>query len=163
MLVALLPAAASALGFEALLLGFSEAWIGNGYVPTPNDPGGTYDFDVTGSESMPIDPHFAAGARVAVLEGVLASDAVLSVTPMLEASWRRYLLYESGRVVPTQIEGGAGSEGNTPGIGSSGVLTLRLPVRLGYELRFGGRHAVLMSVSPTGVFRILAGATYVRE
>jgi hypothetical protein len=146
-LLALVPAAAFGLGFEAVTLGFAEAWTGNGYVPTPDDPGGTYDFEVTGSEPMPIDPFVSVGVRFGLLAG-FESGAVMGFSPALQLGWRRYLLLQSGRVVPAQIEAAAGAEGNTPGVGSADVLTVRLPLPLAFELRFGG-NAVWMSISPT--------------
>jgi len=149
--------AVSGLGFEALTIGFAEAWIGNGYVPTPDDPGGEYDFDVTGSEPVPIDPFARVGARFGLVDGFIASRAVLAVNPTLAVGWRRYLLFDSGRVVPAQIETAAGAEGDVLGVGSARVLTLRLQLPLAYDLRFDNGNALSMAISPTGVFRIPAG------
>ena len=155
-ILAILPAATPAIEIEAVMLGISHAWTGNGYVPTPNDPGGEYDFRVTGSEATPLDTFVGAGMRVR-LTGRPDSIAVITVSPSLEAGRRPYLVFASGRVVPTQIESAAGAEDGTPGIGSAQVTTLRLPVPLGLELRFGGRHALSLAVSPTLVLRIVPG------
>ncbi len=163
LLLLLVPLSAFALGFEALTFGFSEAWTGNAYVPNPNDPGGTYDFDVTGSEPMPIDAFGTAGVRFGLLDGFLAQNAVLSLSPSLAVGARRYVLFESGIVAPAQIETAAGAEGNTKGRGSARVVTLRLAVPIAYEHRFSGGDTVYMSISPTGVARIVAGATATRD
>jgi len=149
---------AFAAGFESLTFGLAEAWTGNGYVSTPDDPGGPYDFDVTGSEPLPIDPFVSIGARFA-LAGV---RAVLAFSPSVEVGARRYVLYESGRVAPTQIETALGAEGSTLGRGSARVVTVRLPLPLRFELRFGGS-AFFLGVSPTGVFRIPGGQVVRRD
>jgi len=145
-------------GLESLTFGLSQAWTGNGYVSTPDDPGGPYDYDVTGSEPLPIDPFVSAGVRFA-----LAGDrAVLAFAPSIEVGARRYVLYESGRVAPAQIETALGAEGTTLGRGSARVVTVRIPLPLAFELRFGG-NAVFLGLSPTGVFRIPAGAVERRD
>lgn len=156
----LMPFSAFALGFEALTLGFSEAWTGNAYVP---NPGGAYDFDVTGSEPMPVDAFGTAGVRFGLLDGLLARNAVLSVSPSLAVGARRYVLFESGIVAPAQIETATGSEADTLGRGSARVVTVRLAVPVAYEYRFSGGDAVYMSLSPTAVARIVAGAAATRD
>ena len=155
-LLAMFPAAAPAIDIESVTFGISHAWTGNGYVPTPNDPGGPYDFAVTGSEASALDPFVGVGMRVR-LTGSHDSMGVVTLAPSLEVGRRPYLLFASGRVVPTQIESAAGNEDGTPGIGSAQVTTLRVPLRIGYELRPGGRHALSLAVSPTLVFRIAPG------
>ncbi len=153
LMLAALPAA-PAVEVEAVTIGMSHAWTGNGYVPTPGDPGGRYDFPVTGSEAAPLDTFAGMGLRVR-LTGGPRSVAVLTVAPSIQIGRRPYLVFASGRVVPTQIESAAGEEDGVPGIGSGQVTTLRLPVPLGFELRFAGRHAILIAVSPTVVVRIV--------
>ena len=152
--------AASGLGFEAFTIGFAEAWTGNGYVP---NPGGEYDFDVTGSEPMPIDPFARAGVRLGLMDGFIASSAVLALSPTLELGWRRYVLFDSGRVAPAQIETATGVEGDVLGIGSARVLTLRLQLPIAYDLRFANGNALFMTLSPTGVFRIPVGQVELRD
>ncbi|MFW5688706.1 MAG: hypothetical protein ACOC3H_01360 [bacterium] len=162
LVLAFVPTALFGLGLEAITLGFAEAWTGNGYVPTPNDPGGEYDFPVTGSEPTPIDPFGSIGVRIGVLNA-FDSGGVLTISPALEIGWRRYLLYASGRVVPAQIETALGDEDNVAGIGSADVLTLRVPIPIGFEFRFGDQ-ALLMSISPTWQFRFpLAGFEIAEE
>lgn len=154
--------AVPALSVDAVLLGFSQAWTGNGYVPTPDDPDGPYNFAVTGSEPMPIDPFLGFGARLVLLETTAVAGA-LTWSPTLQVGWRYYLLFASGRVVPSQIEAAAGAEGDVPGIGSSRVVSVRLPLPIGYELRIGGAHALSIALSPTFVFRIPAGDVAPRD
>ncbi|MFW5689186.1 MAG: hypothetical protein ACOC1U_06375 [Spirochaetota bacterium] len=153
----ILPAGAGALGFEALTVGLSEAWTGNGTTTTASGEA------ITGSETTPIDPYLRLGARIGLLDGLLASGAVVAVEPRLEFGARRYLLLEDGRVVPTQIETATGGAGQTLQLGSARVVTLRLPLPVAYELRFLERHAAFMSISPTFVFRIVAGEEARRE
>ena len=160
LLLLILPLSAFALGFEAVTLGFSQAWTGNAYVP---NPGGAYDFDVTGSEPTPIDAFGTAGVRFGLVDGFLAQNAVLSVSPSLAVGARRYVLFESGIVAPAQIETATGAEANTLGRGSARVVTLRLAIPVAYEYRFSGGDAIFMSISPTGAFRIVAGATAIRD
>lgn len=163
-LFVLLPFSAPAVGFEAVTLGFSQAWSGNGYVPTPDDPGGPYDFDVTGSDPSPIDGFLGIGTRIVLIDGLLLSGATMGFSPALEIGSRRYVLFESGRVAPAQIETATGAEGNTLGRGSARVVTFRIPLPLSYEFRFAeGRHAVGMSISPTFVLRVRAGAVELRD
>ena len=150
------PAGAGALGLEAYTLGFQEAWTGNGYTPEAG-------YEVTGSETVPLDGFASFGVRIGLLDGFLAERAVVSVVPSLQVGFRYYLLYSSGRVVPTQIETAFGAEGTTLGVGSSRVITVRLPIPVAYELRFGGGGAVWMSLSPTFVFRIPGGDVAIRD
>lgn len=156
------PRAVPALSVDALLIGLSQAWTGNGYVPTPDDPGGPYDFPVTGSEAMPIDPFLGFGTRLVLLETTAITGA-LTLSPQLQVGWRYYLLYASGRVVPSQIEAAAGAEGEVPGVGSARVVSVRLPLPIGYELRIADAHALSIAVSPTFVFRIPAGDVAPRD
>lgn len=158
-----IAAGVSGLGFEAVTIGFAEAWTGNGYVPTPDDPGGRYDFDVTGSEPVPIDPFARAGVRFGLMDGFIASRAVLAFGPTLELGWRRYVLFDSGRVAPAQVETATGAEGAVLGIGSARVLTLRLQLPIAYDLRFDNGNALYMTISPTGVFRIPVGQVELRD
>ena len=162
LLLLMLPVAAFTLGFEALTLGFSQAWTGNGYVPTPDEPGGPYDFDVTGSEPTPIDPFVSFGARFVLIERFLGPSA-LSSSPAIQIGWRYYVLFDSGRVAPAQIETATGAEGTTLGLGSSRVLTVRIPVPIAYEVRFAGGSAAYMSISPTATFRLPAGDVVTRD
>ncbi len=145
-----------ALSVDAVLLGFSQAWTGNGYVPTPDDPDGPYNFAVTGSEAMPIDPFLGFGTRIVLLETTAVSGA-LTWSPTVQVGWRYYLLYASGHVVPSQIEAAAGAEGDVPGIASARVVSVRLPLPIGYEVRMADAHAFSVALSPTFVFRIPAG------
>lgn len=144
-----LPGIASALGFESVMIELSESWTGNGYVPP--------EFDVTGSESFPLDPMVGFAIRLGLMDGFTAQNAVLSLMPGVELGLRRYLLYESGIVVPTQVETAAGDESGTPGVGSASVLTIRIPVPVAYEYRFTNATALYMSLSPTIVGRIRVG------
>ncbi|TVQ23891.1 MAG: hypothetical protein EA382_09140 [Spirochaetaceae bacterium] len=147
------PRVAPALGLEAIESGISQAWTGNAYLTGLPGVEGT----ITGSEAMPIDGFWSVGARVALLDELLSSNAVLSFTPALEFGLGYYVLFESGRVVPTQIETATGAEDNQLGRGAARILTIRLPLMIAYELRFAGGHTILMGLSPTGVFRVPAG------
>ena len=155
-MLVLLPIAAGALGFEAVTLGFSQAWTGSDYVTTSDGR------QVTGSESFPIDPFLSVGARFGLLDGFGSSAMVLAVNPELQAGARYYVLYESGRVAPASIETGTGGEGNTLGRGSALIYTLRLALPVAYDIRFGG-NAIFMSISPTFIFRIPGGDEALRE
>jgi hypothetical protein len=154
---------ASALGLEAVTVGFAEAWTGNAYVGTPDDPGGEYDFDVTGSEPFQVDPFARVGVRFGLVDGFIAPGAVLVVAPAVEIGWRRYVLFDSGRVAPAQIETATGAEGSVLGVGSARVLTLRLPLPVSYDQRFANGNAVFMSLSPSLVFRIPVGQVELRD
>lgn len=147
-LVTLPLTGAAALAFEAATLGYGQAWTGNAYVPP--------QFEVTGSEAMPIDGFARMGARLSLVEGFIVERAVLSVHPALGIGLRYYLLYASGRVVPTQIETATGWDGEL-GLGAARFLTLRLQLPLAFEYRLAGGAALLLGVSPTTVFRIRAG------
>jgi len=149
---------AAGVELESITVGFTEAWTGNGYVPTPDDPGGVYDFQVTGSEAMPIDPFLVAGVRLTLVDGLLAERNLLSLTPTLQLGVRRYLLYSNGWVVPTQKETALGDdEDNEPGLGSARVVTMRVSSPVSYEVGFANGSALVIGISPTLVFRIRAG------
>ena len=111
---------------DAITLGVNASWTGNGYKPNPADPGGVYDFTVTGSEAFPIDAFVSGGIRLTLRAPDDGVGGALTITPQAELGMRRYLLFENGRVVPTQRETALGldEEGN-PGLGSARVLTLR--------------------------------------
>ena len=159
-LVAMLPATAFATDehIGALTFGTSAAWTGNGYKPDPSDPGGVYDFSVTGSEGFPIDMYFSGGIRLDLKIPEEGAGSALTFTPQAELGMRRYLLYENGRVVPTQIETALGTDENdNPALGSARVVTLRLVPLLSYELRFANRMAVSVGFSPTLALRVRAG------
>ena len=163
-LLFVLATTAGALGFESISLSFAEQWTGNGYVPTPQNPGGTYDFsDVTGSESFPLNAFLGAGVRIGLLDGFAGERSVLSVLPGLELGVRPYVLFESGIVVPTPIETGTGAEGNTLGRGSAQVLTVRIPLPVAYEIRFENASAVYMSLSPTILARFRVRQLAIRD
>lgn len=138
-----------ALELEAYTLGFGQAWTGNGYVP-----GNSFDFEVTGSETMPIDGFFSMGVRLLFLEdGFISQDGAFSLSPRVEVGFRRYALFESGRVSPAPVETGQVAEGNTLGPGSGDVLTVRVPAWFTYELRFENGSAFYTAASPTIVVR----------
>jgi len=135
----------AAIELESYMLGFGQAWTGNGHVP-----GNSYDFDVTGSEAMPIDGFFSVGVRILFLEsGFISPDGTFSLSPRIELGYRRYALFESGRVSPAPVETGQVAEGNTLGPGSGDVLILRVPAWVTYELRFANESAFYTAVSPT--------------
>ena len=143
---------------SAISIGVNGAWTGNGYKPDPTDPGGIYDFSVTGSESFPIDYFLSGGIRMTLVQPFLGSAGALAFTPLVEIGARRYLLFENGRVVPTQEETALGDdENNNPGLGSARVLTIRAMPLVTYELTFANRTAIVMGISPTLLLRIRAG------
>ena len=151
-----LAVAIRVVAVEAVTIGVVNAWTGNAYVPRPGEPGSPYDFDVTGSEAVPVDAFGSVGLRWRFGSQPAGLFAV-TFSPALQFSTRYYLLYASGRVVPSQIEAAAGAEGDVPGIGSARVATFRIPVPLGAEVRFAGGHALVLQFSPTLVLRVLAG------
>jgi hypothetical protein len=144
---------------DAISVGITGAWTGNGYKPDPSDPGGIYDFDVTGSEGVPIDFSLLGGVRLTLAKPFLGGFGSLTLTPTMQLGMRRYLLYENGRVVPTQRETALGSdEESNPGLGSARVVTLRTSALLAYEITFQNRMAIVLGVSPTFLLRVRAGA-----
>ena len=108
-------AAAAEPGFQSFSLLFSETWTGNAYHLT---------YDVTGSEGMPIDMSVGGGARFNLVDPFLSESGALTIDPRLVIGARRYLLYQSEWVVPTQQETSLGADENlVPGFGSARVLT----------------------------------------
>jgi hypothetical protein len=146
----LLPGTLAAVEFDAITLGFSQAWTGNGYVP---NPGGTYNFDVTGSEAMPIDGFARIGVRLSLLSGFISQEGVLALAPSLEFGLRRYALFESGRVVPAPAETGAVEEDGVAGPGTADVLTIRIPLAFHYQITYPSGAVLHTSASPTTVLR----------
>ena len=143
---------------DAITLGGHAAWTGNGYKPDPGDPGGIYDFSVTGSEAFPIDVFLSGGIRLTLRAPEDGVGSAIVFAPQAELGMRRYLLYENGRVVPAQMETALGldEEGN-PGLGSARVVTLRAMPLIAYELRFQNRTALSFGFSPTILLRVRAG------
>lgn len=137
-------------GLQSITLLFSEAWTGNAYrLPY---------VDVTGSEGSPIDVSVGGGVRITLVDPFLFDTGALTVDPRLVIGARRYLLYQSGRVVPTQIETLLGADENRePGLGSARVLTFSMVAPVGLEIELGERAALTVGLSPTLVFRIRAG------
>jgi len=146
-----IPAALAAEpGFQAITLFFGESWTGNAYTQP--------DYNVTGSEAGGIDPALGGGARFVLSEPFLFSFSALTIDPRVTLGLRRYLLYPSGRVVPTQIETALGATENLePGVGSARVLTTRIEAPVGIEISLGERAAVAVAISPTLVLRLRAG------
>ncbi|TFH04942.1 MAG: hypothetical protein E4H09_02825 [Spirochaetales bacterium] len=157
-LLILIPFSLGAIELRSVTVGFTEAWTGNGYKPDLSDPGGVYDFQVTGSEALPIDPFLILGARLSLIDSLFLESGSLTVTPTAQIGFRHYLLYENGRVVPTQVETALGDdENNEPGLGSARVMTIRLAWPVSYELGFPGGSAAILGFSPTLLVRVRAG------
>lgn len=112
MLFAIAGVATPLAGFEfhSVQLTLAETWIGNGYQTTEGgDP-------VQGSDVSPL--RFTIGGATRVGFGKW-----LQFRPGLAVLWQEYLLTDSGKVVPTQIETGT-SVGPLAG---TLVTVLRLP------------------------------------
>lgn len=159
-LLILFSAAAGAFEFRAITLSFDQAWTGNGYVP---NPGGTYDFDVTGSEAMPIDGFGGVGVRMDLIDGFISSGGVLAFAPAVEFGYRRYALFASGRVVPAPTETGNVEEDGVIGPGSADVLTVRLPLAFRYEITYASGAVLHTSVSPTVLLRFPVANEVLRD
>jgi hypothetical protein len=137
-------------GFQSITLTFSETWTGNAYLP-PTYP-------VTGSEGTPIDVSVGGGARFNLVDPFLFKSGALTIDPRLTVGTRYYLLYQSGRVVPTQSETALGADENLlEGFGSARVLTLSIIAPVGMEFGLGEKAALTVGFSPTMLFRIRAG------
>lgn len=137
-------------GFQSATLLFSEGWTGNAY----RQP----YYDVTGSEAVPFDVSVGGGVRFNLVDPFLFTTGALTVDPRLTLGARRYLLYASGQVVPTQTETSLGAdESGAPGLGSARVLAVTVAAPIGLEIGVGRRAAVTVGVSPTMVFRVRAG------
>ncbi|MBU8914022.1 MAG: hypothetical protein KOO61_08375 [Spirochaetales bacterium] len=143
-------------GFQSITLLFSETWTGNAYH--------LYN-EATGSEGVPIDPTAGGGARFNLVDPFLFESGALTVDPRLVVGARRYLLYPSGWVVPTQLETSlGGTENLEPGLGSARVLALTIAAPVGLEIGLGESAALTVGLSPTVVFRIRAGdADYLND
>lgn len=139
--------AAADPGFQSVTLLFNETWTGNAYVPD----------GVTGSEPMPLDVHAGAGARFNLVDPFIFPAMALTVDPRLVLGARRFLLFESGRVVPTQLETGLGDENGLPGLGAARVMSVAVSSPVSVEFRLGEAVALSFGVSPTVLFRIRAG------
>ncbi|MEE8441209.1 MAG: hypothetical protein V3S41_05760, partial [Spirochaetia bacterium] len=150
-------AAAAEPGFQSIALLFSETWTGNAY----RQP----YFDVTGSEGTPIDVSVGGGVRLNLVDPFLFDSVALTIDPRLVVGARRYLLYQSGWVVPASIETSLGADENlVPGFGSARVMTFSVVAPLGLEIGLGQSAALTVGFSPTLVFRIRAGdADYLND
>ena len=157
LLLALVPLAHADTGLQSITVLFSETWTGNAY----RQP----YFDVTGSEASPIDLSVGGGVRINLVDPFLFQAGALTIDPRFALGARRYLLYPSGRVVPTQLETSLGAtETLEPGLGSARVLTLSLIVPIGLEIELAEGAALTVGLSPTMLFRLRAGdADYLNE
>jgi hypothetical protein len=146
-----------AIEIESYVVGFGQAWTGNAHLPENG-------FDVTGSEAMPIDGFFSFGVRLLLIEdGFISPEGILSMSPRAELGYRRYALFESGRVSPAPVETGVVVEDGVIGPGSADVLTVRLPVSFAYELRFQNQAAFYTTASPTIVLRFPVANMSIRD
>ncbi len=147
--LAITSAATADPGFQSFSLLFSETWTGNAYHLT---------YDVTGSEGIPIDVSVGGGARFNLVDPFLFDSGALTIDPRLVIGARRYLLYQSGWVVPTQQETALGADENLlPGFGSARVLTFSLVAPVGLEIGLSESATLTVGFSPTMVFRVRAG------
>lgn len=161
----LLLAAGSALGVEldSLLIGGSEVLTVNRYNrPWADDllraltPEDDTEVRITGSEGVPLDVWVSGGARLLMAE-LREGQFTVTFEPTLGLSVREYLLYPSGRVVPTQSETGLGDEMGEPGRGVRRVLTaaVGVPWYIGYQIV--PRYGVALGLSLTTLWRIPVG------
>lgn len=160
LLILLISTTAGAFEFRAVTFGFAQAWTGNGYVP---NPGGTFDFDVTGSEAMPIDGFGGLGVRFELLDQFISPGGALALAPAIEFGYRRYALFESGRVVPAPTETGNVEENGVIGPGSADVLTIRIPLAFRYEITYPSGAVLHTSASPTVLLRFPVANEVVRD
>jgi len=136
-------------GFQSITVLFGESWTGNAYVPP--------DYNVTGSETGALDPAFGGGVRFNLVDPFLFGSGALTIEPRLILSARRYLLYPSLQVVPTQRETALGAEDLVPGLGSARIMTFRIEAPVGLQIGMGERAALSVALSPSLVFRLRAG------
>lgn len=84
---------AGALEFQTLDVNFGQLWIGNAYKEDEaGDP-------IQGSDVSPLNLAGGVGTLVEVVPG-------LTLNPAIDFFWQEYLLTDSGKAVPTQIETG---------------------------------------------------------
>ncbi|MFP4432108.1 MAG: hypothetical protein ACOCW6_04990 [Spirochaetota bacterium] len=100
------PRNATALEFQTLDINFGQLWIGNAYKEDEaGDP-------IQGSDVSPLNLAGGVGTLVEIVPGV-------TLNPAVDFFWQEYLLTESGKVVPTQIETGTAVG---PIAGSLGII-----------------------------------------
>lgn len=165
LLIALFLSTAKPAAFEldSLTISGGEHWTINRYnEPWAHEvllslaPEGTEETTLVGSEGAPIDPHFGVGARFHVAD-LRQGRFVVSFEPLVELSAREYLLYPSGRVVPTQIETALGDEMGQPGLGVKRVASVAVKIPWYLELRLADRIGLAFGLSPTTIWRIPFG------
>lgn len=157
-LALLITAPLSAFELDSITVGGGELWTVNRYnLPWAESVlqalAPDRDVTLTGSAGVPIDPEATAGVRFAVAQ--LRDGAFpVSFEPSLGLSARNYLLYPSGRVVPTQVETELGDEMGQPGVGRQRLLTatVRIPWYIGYQIV--PRYGVAFGVSLSTLWRI---------
>ena len=139
----------SQISFDSLTIIFGETWSANAY----RQP----YVDVTGSEAAPINAAVGTGARITFAR--FGPGFAVTFDPRFLVSVRRYLLYPNGWVVPTQTETalGATEDPNVAGIGSARVISLGLVLPVGLEVGLGERVGLGLALSPSTVYRVLAG------
>jgi hypothetical protein len=141
---------AGAVELRDLMLIFSETFTANAYQPPT--------YNVTGSEGAPIDASAGAGTTLVVVNSLFYSGGSLTVTPSATIGYRNYLLFPSGKAVPTQIESGLGDEFGSSGLALARIVTLRLAAPVAFEMATSPATRLSLGLSPTVLLRIPFGA-----
>ncbi len=128
------PPNATALEFQTLDVNFGQLWIGNAYKEDEaGDP-------IQGSDVSPLNLAGGVGTLVEIVPGV-------TLNPAVDFFWQEYLLTESGKVVPTQIETGTAVG---PIAGSLGLI---LSVPYVYSITLSEELELFLGASPSFLLR----------
>lgn len=126
--------AVDALEFQTLDVNFGQLWIGNAYKEDEaGDP-------IQGSDVSPLNLAGGVGTLVEIVPG-------LTVNPAIDFFWQEYLVTDSGKVVPTQIETGSG-------VGAiAGTLGIILSVPYVYPITLSDELELFVGASPSFLLR----------
>jgi hypothetical protein len=125
---------AGAIEFQTLDVNFGQLWIGNAY--KENEAGDP----IQGSDVSPLNLAGGVGTLVEIVPG-------LRLNPAIDFFWQEYLLTESGKVVPTQIETGTAVG---PIAGTLGVI---LSVPYVYSITLSEELELFVGASPSFLLR----------
>jgi hypothetical protein len=128
------PPNATALEFKTFDVNFGQLWIGNAYKEDEaGDP-------IQGSDVSPLNLAGGVGTLVEIVPGV-------TLNPAVDFFWQEYLLTESGKVVPTQIETGTA-------VGPiAGTLGLILSVPYVHSITLSEELELFLGASPSFLLR----------
>ncbi len=125
---------AGALEFQTLDVNFGQLWIGNAYKENAaGDP-------IQGSDVSPLNLAGGVGTLVEVVPG-------MTLNPAVDFFWQEYLLTESGKGVPTQIETGTAAG---PIAGSLGII---LSVPYVHSISLSEELELFLGASPSFLLR----------